>query len=112
MIKGFECARTQFFVNLHGAWRTQENVCAHKIAQARTGAHKKSLPRRRSPADLPSFPEWPFIPYKNAIPRNPRNSKKLYLRSSGFKKHNFRNILVAFQKTQTKRIRVLSNNTT
>ena len=39
MIKGFECARTQFFVNLHGAWRTQENVCAHKIC---SGAHRRA----------------------------------------------------------------------
>ena len=39
MIKGFECARTQFFVNLHGAWRTQENVCAHKNC---SGAHRRA----------------------------------------------------------------------
>ena len=39
MTQDFECARTQFSVNLHGAWRTQENVCAHKIC---SGAHRRA----------------------------------------------------------------------
>ena len=69
MTQGFKCVRTHFFCKLARAWRTQENLCAHKIAQARTGPHKMSLPRRRSPADLPSFPEWWFECLNEVIPQ-------------------------------------------
>ena len=40
MTQGFKCVRTHFFCKLARAWRTQENLCAHKIAQARTGPLK------------------------------------------------------------------------
>ena len=40
MTLGFKCVRTHSFCKLARAWRTQENLCAHKIAQARTGPHK------------------------------------------------------------------------